>query len=46
MGFGESTPRKSAAHSGEQKTNMLLSCTWFFGRARLQSEIFETLSTP
>ena len=32
--------------SGEQTANMLRFCTWFFERARLRSEIFETLSTP
>jgi len=50
-GFREITAREPAcgiatARAGEQKTNVLRSCTWFFERAQLRSEIFETLSTP
>ena len=47
-GFGRRSCDEQPASddSGEQTANMLRFSTWFFERARLQSEIFETLSTP
>jgi hypothetical protein len=46
---GDYSPRTglldTIARTGEHKANMLRSCTWFFERARLRSETFETFST-